>query len=928
VAASNLLTSGLTIPPAAALNAAASGPRGLAAAGARSLVPLIYGRDRVPALILNVLAKAGDATIVLVQCLWGHALDGVESVTYNDQALPAGATVTHYTGSQTTADTDLVAAFAAQSITYTDTLAGYGYSVVALPAARFDGQLNFGAQVRGRRVYDPRLDSTAGGSGSQRLANPATWTWSINPALALGDWLASTVYGAGLAVDWTSVGPAANANDANIGSPAEPRRQLGLTIARDGVTIAALGEALRAYAGCWLVPGASGMKLLPDADASAVASYSHGSGQIAGLRDVNLRDLGSSPTAVEIQFTDTSQVPWREASATATLPGAGTTLPWRLSTVAMPGVQRYSQAYREAVERLNKLTLGDLSLTLEVFDEGLRHEQADIVTVTHPVGLTAKPMRVMGVQMSAPGRWVLELTEHDPAAYSTAVQTAPSIPDTTRVPPDGPSQAVASFAGTVSKGRIVWTWAPCSDVGYGWTELRSSDANWGAISPAPVFRGAANTWGQVVSVAGSVTLYARHFGVRGNASAASTTATVSVTAGDLVQDGTNGTPGATGANGQTSYLHIKYSNDGGSTFTASVGETPGAYIGTYTDFTLADSTSPGAYTWALIKGADGTNGTPGATGANGQTSYLHIKYSNDGGSTFTASVGETPGAYIGTYTDFTLADSTSPGAYSWALIKGADGSNGANGSNGAPGADAVSVGADKAAVALSADSTGLVDSGQLPTTVTAWARSGVTVDTGSWSWTRTSTSGITTTISGAAVTITAMSIDSGEITITGTRSGYSNISVTVPVTKIKRSTPSSGVSSSSGPFYASSISLNPYDALAFVEFRRNGTVYVGEGSTAAAITPYQVGEWAYAVGSTFGDNYQIRFDDISGNPVNAYSSLGTWYTLNSTVSVGLTEATSAAGKDGTVGFAIRRTSDNVVVLSGICYVTVFKESGA
>ncbi|WP_458232447.1 phage tail protein [Roseateles sp. P5_E8] len=150
-------------------------------------------------------------------------------------------------------------------------------------------------------------------------------------------------------------------------------------------------------------------------------------------------------------------------------------------------------------------------------------------------------------------------------------------------------------------------------------------------------------------------------------------------------DGTDGTPGAPGANGQTSYLHIKYSNDGGSTFTASSGETPGAYIGTYTDFTLADSTSVGSYTWALIKGADGTNGTPGAAGADGQTSYLHIKWSNDGGSTFTASSGETPGAYIGTYTDFTAADSTSVGAYTWALIKGADGTNGTPGAAGADG---------------------------------------------------------------------------------------------------------------------------------------------------------------------------------------------------------------------------------------------------
>ena len=151
-------------------------------------------------------------------------------------------------------------------------------------------------------------------------------------------------------------------------------------------------------------------------------------------------------------------------------------------------------------------------------------------------------------------------------------------------------------------------------------------------------------------------------------------------------NGTNGTAGPPGANGQTTYLHIKYSNDGGTSFTANSGEDVGAYMGTYTDFTLADSNSPSAYTWALIRGTNGTNGTPGTPGPNGQSTYLHIKYSNDGGTTFTTNSGEDVGAYLGTYTDFTLADSTSVGDYTWALIKGANGPTGPAGSNGSPGA--------------------------------------------------------------------------------------------------------------------------------------------------------------------------------------------------------------------------------------------------
>lgn len=424
-------TGGLTIPPASSLAAVAGGRR-LAGAGARSLVPVTYGTDRVPALVLNVLPAATAGT-VLVQCLWGHGCHAISEPRINDQALPAGASSTHYTGAQTTPDAALVAAFAAQGITYTDALTGFAFTVFALPVSGFDGQLQLSVQIAGRRVYDPRKDSTAGGSGAHRLADPTTWEWSDNPSLALADWLASSTYGPGETVAWASVPAAANANDATVTGigGTEKRRIVGVTLAQPAL-VGQVADALRAYAGCWLVPTAAGLKLLPDADGASVASYAHSTGQIAALDGLTLRDLGNVPTAVEVIYTDASQIPWRTASATQTLPGAGTTRPWRLSTVQMPGVHRFSQAMREATERLNKLLLSDLATTVEVFDIGIRHEIGDIVDLTHPIGLVAKPMRVTDVFMPTPGRWRLAVAEHDPAAYSGTVQTKGTIPDTPR----------------------------------------------------------------------------------------------------------------------------------------------------------------------------------------------------------------------------------------------------------------------------------------------------------------------------------------------------------------------------------------------------------------------------------------------------------------------------------------------------------------
>lgn len=92
-----------------------------------------------------------------------------------------------------------------------------------------------------------------------------------------------------------------------------------------------------------------------------------------------------------------------------------------------------------------------------------------------------------------------------------------------------------------------------------------------------------------------------------------------------VNDGTNGTPGKDGATGKTSYFHVKYSNDGGKTFTANHGETVGDYLGTYTDFVEADSNSVAVYTWVKIKGNTGATGAKGETGSDGKgiSSIVH-----------------------------------------------------------------------------------------------------------------------------------------------------------------------------------------------------------------------------------------------------------------------------------------------------------------
>lgn len=133
--------------------------------------------------------------------------------------------------------------------------------------------------------------------------------------------------------------------------------------------------------------------------------------------------------------------------------------------------------------------------------------------------------------------------------------------------------------------------------------------------------------------------------------------------------------GEKGEKGDTTYFHIKYAPSADPT-AAQMSETPDVYIGTYVDTIKADSDDPKKYTWARLEGIQGKDGIPGKNGTNGETYYLHIKYSDDGGKTFTADGGEKSGKFIGVLTDRTKRDSDVPSEYTWSLIKGADGHDG------------------------------------------------------------------------------------------------------------------------------------------------------------------------------------------------------------------------------------------------------------
>lgn len=190
--------------------------------------------------------------------------------------------------------------------------------------------------------------------------------------------------------------------------------------------------------------------------------------------------------------------------------------------------------------------------------------------------------------------------------------------------------------------------------------------------------------------------------------------------------GIQGPKGADGKDGKTTYFHIKYSAVSNPTSASQMTETPSKYIGTYVDFTQTDSDDPKKYSWQQLEGSQGPQGKQGISGTNGadgKTSYLHIKYSNDGGKTFTGNSGEDIGAYIGTCVDYAKDDPTSVGMYKWAKIKGEAGAKGDKGDTGK--------GVKSTSVAYQVSTSGTT----VPTGT--WSGSVPSASAGQYLWTRT-----------------------------------------------------------------------------------------------------------------------------------------------------------------------------------------------
>jgi hypothetical protein len=242
-----------------------------ATAGAAVCPPMSHGRDNgYLTYVIDLGDIAGcalDGLIVndtRVTVDWG----GTPHATYGFNVLGkyAGTIwVKFYDGSQTTADSYLTGTYGSYpERPWTSDMVLRGSPHVILTFAYspklFQGNPAVLCEVLGIPLYDPRLDSTVGGSGAQRWADRSSWARSLNPAVMIynimrGITLASGEVWGGetAAADLPLATWFAAMNDCDTAVPlaaggSEPRFRAGIEVGVDDEPAEVIEELMKACA--------------------------------------------------------------------------------------------------------------------------------------------------------------------------------------------------------------------------------------------------------------------------------------------------------------------------------------------------------------------------------------------------------------------------------------------------------------------------------------------------------------------------------------------------------------------------------------------------------------------------------------------------------------------------------------------------------
>jgi hypothetical protein len=317
--------------------------------------------------------------------------------------------------------------------------------------------------VKGKKIYDPRLDSTKGGSGSHRQDDSTTWAYSDNSALVLLDYLRNTRYGKGLPNDAfetnydsfktsandcdTLVTPYSGGTDIkifrtnavldtsqkvidNVKDLLAPMRALfTYTQGKYRLIVEGIGSSVLSLNSNNII---GGIKIYGE---KKNTKYNRVIGTFVNPSKDWQEDTISFPPA------DDSALPVEDQYATLLAEDNNTPLDGNFE---FRNITNPYQA-EELCEIILRRSRNALGVEVNCTSEALNLSIGDIVDLTYSTGgFSAKPFRVMNIAINADSTVELELTEHQNSFYTWTSKTiAPVIADTT-LPNPNTTQAPTS----------------------------------------------------------------------------------------------------------------------------------------------------------------------------------------------------------------------------------------------------------------------------------------------------------------------------------------------------------------------------------------------------------------------------------------------------------------------------------------------------
>ena len=403
-------------------------------------IPVIYGVRKVGGVRSFVGTSGSDNTYLwVVLTISEGEIEAIDDIYIDDVLLNSSSkhwsntVVTKYTGTDAqTAHSDLVAANIGWTTNHR--LRGLAYVVCRFTWDRdiFSSIPTIHAQVRGKKVLDPRDSSTS---------------YSSNPALCLRDYLTNARYGKGLpasSIDDTLFGAAATKCETQVtpysGASQQNLFDCSMVLNTDKTLIDNTKELMSGCRG--LMPYQGGkFGLIIEDQKTGNAVFNFTTDHIIGGITIESEKKSTKYNRAIMTFanpdknwqTDTIDWPAIGSSAhnTYLAEDSNVDLVGRLS---LPTITNVYTAI-DIAELVVKRSRAGLKVSMQCTSEALKCQVGDIVTITHPTpGWSAKEFRVMLTSLMPSGTVTLNLVEHQDNIYPWGTKTEAASSPSTNLP--------------------------------------------------------------------------------------------------------------------------------------------------------------------------------------------------------------------------------------------------------------------------------------------------------------------------------------------------------------------------------------------------------------------------------------------------------------------------------------------------------------